>query len=75
MSKASLGVLEPLELREYLVKREIWAHLDLMEIRYVNIYCIPPPSAPKETLICYGSNSCSLLLFYMYYRVLMVKSE
>ena len=43
VSKASLGLLEPLDLREYLVKMEIWVHLDAMEIRYVHVYFTPPP--------------------------------
>ncbi len=38
VSKVSPEVLEPQELREYLVKREILAHLDPMEIQYVHIY-------------------------------------
>ena len=34
----SREILEPQELRECLVKREVLAHLDPMEIQYVHIY-------------------------------------
>ena len=37
-SKVSREILEPQELRECLVKREVLAHLDPMEIQYVHIY-------------------------------------
>ena len=37
-SRVFLEVLEPQELRDFLVKREIGADLDLMEMQYEHIY-------------------------------------